>query len=155
MNNSFKIIFIIISIIKVKIIEIYTKNTHLFITRKYGITRIFIRIEYILICIQSRKKFFNQSETNFNAGRKSSKTLLHISWVLYLSSWEYFHWKESSKTIFSRISWVLNWSGTYSVVEGWVPTAFSNILWVLQHSGTNLKAWGNCQQLYHTFYWLF
>ena len=42
MNNSFRIIFIKISIIKVDIFEIYTKNTHL-IARKYGITKIFIK----------------------------------------------------------------------------------------------------------------
>ena len=36
MNNSLRVIFIIISIIKVNIVTIYNKNTH-FVTRKYAI----------------------------------------------------------------------------------------------------------------------
>ena len=48
MSNSFRIIFIIISMIKVNDVKIYTKN---FITRKYDITRIFINIEYIIMCV--------------------------------------------------------------------------------------------------------
>ena len=63
MNNSFRTIFIIISIIKVNIIKIYIMNTHS-ITRKYGITRIFIKIEYTIICIQSSKIFLNNFTCN-------------------------------------------------------------------------------------------
>ena len=48
-NSSIRIIFIKI-IIKNNIIKIYIKNTN-FITRKYKITRIFIKIEYIFICL--------------------------------------------------------------------------------------------------------
>ena len=48
MNNNFKIICILINIIKVNNIKAYTKNTH-FITRKYGITRNFDKIEYTII----------------------------------------------------------------------------------------------------------
>ena len=44
MNSFFMINFIIISIIKVDIIKIYIKNSH-FITKKWRITRIFIKIE--------------------------------------------------------------------------------------------------------------
>ena len=61
-NNSIRIIYIKF-IIKANIIKIYIKNTH-FITRKYDITRIFIKIQYIVICIQSSIKFFNRF--NFN-----------------------------------------------------------------------------------------
>ena len=62
MNNSIKIIFIKI-IIKINIIKIYVKNT-LFITRTYDITRIFIKLEYIFICLQGSKKFFNHFTCN-------------------------------------------------------------------------------------------
>ena len=47
-NNSTRIIFTIISIIKVNIVNICIKNTHS-ITNKYGITRIFFKVEYIFI----------------------------------------------------------------------------------------------------------
>ena len=76
MNDNFKIICIIINIIKVNNIKTYTKNTH-FITRKYGITRNFDKIEHIIICMYRSKEFFNhpivtnELGTNFNAGRKS------------------------------------------------------------------------------------
>ena len=56
MNNSVRIIFIIISIFKVNIIKIYIKNTHSIINR-CDITRIFIKIEYIFICGQAVKSF--------------------------------------------------------------------------------------------------
>ena len=71
----------------INIIKIYTTNTRL-ITRKYSITRIFIKIDHIIICVQSNKKFFNhftlattQSGTNFNAARQSSTASSHICWV--------------------------------------------------------------------------
>ena len=49
MINSTRIIFVKI-IIKINIIRIYIKNTH-FISVKCNITIIFIKIEYIFICI--------------------------------------------------------------------------------------------------------
>ena len=58
MNNSFRIISIKISIIKVNIIRIYTNSTH-FITWKCDITRILIKKEYIIIWKWSIIKFFN------------------------------------------------------------------------------------------------
>ena len=67
-DNSFRIIFIKI-IIKINIIKIYVKNT-LFIARKYDITRIFINLEYIFICVQSSKKFFNHFTRNKPIGNK-------------------------------------------------------------------------------------
>ena len=78
MNNSITIVFIIISIVKVNI-----KNTHS-ITIKYNINGIFIKVEYIFICVQSTKGILiillvtNQSGTNFNAARKSSTALSYI-----------------------------------------------------------------------------
>ena len=48
MNNCFRIISIRINIPKVNIVKVYTKNTY-FITKKYDITRIFIKKEYIII----------------------------------------------------------------------------------------------------------
>ena len=77
MNDSSRVIFIIISIIKVNnIIKIYTKNTH-FITRKYDITRAFIKIEYIIICVAGKSFLIillvtNQSGINFSASGQSS-----------------------------------------------------------------------------------
>ena len=67
-NNNIRIIFIKI-LIKINIIKIYIKNTH-FITRKYNITRIFIKVEYIFICLQSSKKFFNHFTCNKPMGNK-------------------------------------------------------------------------------------
>ena len=67
-NNSIRIIFIE-TIIKINIIKIYTKNTH-FITRKYSITRIFIEIEYISICVQGSIKFFKHFTCNKPVGNK-------------------------------------------------------------------------------------
>ena len=52
-NNTIRIIFIKF-IIKINIIKININITH-FIIIKYSITRIFIKIEYIFIRIQSRK----------------------------------------------------------------------------------------------------
>ena len=94
-NNSIRIIFPIISIIEINIIKTYTKNTH-FITTKCNITKIFIKVEYNIICIQSSKKFFNyflvtnQLLTNFNAARQSSTALSHIFLILIrnISYWK-------------------------------------------------------------------
>ena len=61
-NNSIRIIFIKI-IIKINIIKINMNNTH-FILIKYKITRIFIKIEYIFICILISKKFLNHFTCN-------------------------------------------------------------------------------------------
>ena len=83
MNNSFKIIFMKISIIKVNIIKIYTKNTH-FITWKCDITRIFIKKSTSSMQIKYYKAFLiillvaNQSGINFNVGKKISTALSHI-----------------------------------------------------------------------------
>ena len=60
-NNSIVIIFINITI-KINI-KIHIKNTH-FITRKFDITRIFIKLEYIFIYVQSSIKFFNHFMCN-------------------------------------------------------------------------------------------
>ena len=62
-NNSIRILFIIISIDKVNNIKIYLKNTH-FIANIYDITWIFIEIGYIFVCVQSSKKYFNQFTCN-------------------------------------------------------------------------------------------
>ena len=83
MNNSIRIIFIKI-IIKINIIKIYIKNTHFF-TRKYDIIRIFIKVEYNFICLQSSKKFFNYFtcdkpiRNKFNVARE----VLCITYTLY------------------------------------------------------------------------
>ena len=90
MNNSFRIMFIKINIIKVSIIKIYTKNT-VFVTRECEVTRIFIKKSISLSWNKALWSFFiivfvtNQSRTNFNAGRISSKSLSHIFGVFYLS----------------------------------------------------------------------
>ena len=55
-NNSIRIIISKV-IVKVNVIKIYIKNTH-FMKRKYNITRIFIKVTYIIICAQTSKKFF-------------------------------------------------------------------------------------------------
>ena len=62
-NNSIRIIFVIMSIVKVNIIKVFFKNTH-FITRKYDISRIFNKIEYIFVCLQRSKKYFNHFTCN-------------------------------------------------------------------------------------------
>ena len=61
-DNSVKVVFIKI-VIKINILKIYIKNT-LFITRKCNITRIFIKLEYIFICVQSSKNVFNHLTCN-------------------------------------------------------------------------------------------
>ena len=66
-NNSIRIIFIKI-IIKISI-NIFIKNTHFF-TRKNDITRIFIKVEYIFICVRSSKNFFNLFTCNKPIGNK-------------------------------------------------------------------------------------
>ena len=48
-NVTFRIISINMKINKVNVIKIYTKNTHV-ITRKWNITRIVIKKEYIINC---------------------------------------------------------------------------------------------------------
>ena len=116
-NNSITIIFIK-TIIEINIIKISIKNTHFF-TNKYGVTRIFIKVEYIFICIQSIKIFFNhfivtkESGISFNAARESSTASSHNSWVLKIIRSIYYK-KESSETTLSHISWVLYWPGIES-----------------------------------------
>ena len=68
MSNSIRTIFIKF-IIKINVVKIYIKYTH-FIKRKYDITRIFIKIESIFICVQSSKKFFNLCTCNKPIGNK-------------------------------------------------------------------------------------
>ena len=68
-NNSARITFIKIITIKANAIKIYIKNTH-FITIKHYITRIFIKVWYILICIQISKKLFSHSTCNKPFGNK-------------------------------------------------------------------------------------
>ena len=103
MNNCIRIIFIK-TIIKINIIKIYIKNTH-FITTKYNITRIFIKIECIVICKQSNKKFLiillvaKQSGISFNAARESSTTSSSIFWVIYLSG-QYTSKKDLQKQLY-------------------------------------------------------
>ena len=67
MNNSTRIIKIII--VKVNAIRICIKNTH-FLIIKYNITKIFIKIEYIFICIKGSKKLFNHFTCNKPVGNK-------------------------------------------------------------------------------------
>ena len=87
--NSTSIILIKVNI-KINIIKIYINNTHI-VTITYNITRIFVKIEYILNCIQSSKKILiillviNQSGISFNVVRESSTLSSHIFWVIYLS----------------------------------------------------------------------
>ena len=88
-NNSMRIIFIKI-IININIIKIYTKSTH-FITTKCGITRIFIKIEYIFIWVKSSMKFFNHFTCNkpirnrFQCCYKTIDSYITFSLSLYLS----------------------------------------------------------------------
>ena len=104
----------------------------------------------------------NQSGTNFNADRKSSTVLLHISWVLCLS-WQYVNLKGSSETILSHICWVLCWLRTESNTRISLNSFITHLLSLtlirklfycrsisinsfitdfLRHSGRNSNAWG-------------
>ena len=67
-NDSTKIVLIKI-ILKINIIKIYIEYTHL-ITIKYGITRTFIKVEYIFIFKKSSKKFLNHFTCNKPIGNK-------------------------------------------------------------------------------------
>ena len=121
MNNSCRIIPIKINIIKVNIINIYTKNTH-FMTEKCDITRIFINKDYIILENNSWSSFLiillitNQSGKNFDVGRKASTALSYICCVLHLSR-QYSSIKGSLATTLSYISWVLHRSGTNCIAE--------------------------------------
>ena len=109
MNNSFRIIFIIINTIRLILIRftLYTKNTH-FITRKYGVSKIFVNIEYIMIAYKAVTSFLfillvtNQSGENFNTPRQPSTASSHIFWVLYLSG-QYASIKGASEITLSLI----------------------------------------------------
>ena len=68
-TNSIRIIFVKV-IIKIVIIKIYTKKTH-FITTICDISKIFIKIDYILICVQNSIKSFNHFTCNKPIGNKS------------------------------------------------------------------------------------
>ena len=106
---------------------------------KINITRIFIKIEYIFICIKSFLIIFlvtNQSEISFNAARESSAAWSFFLWVMYLS--EQYTIKEGfSETFLSRISWVLYQSRRESNTRKHLLTALSHMSWVINHSGTN------------------
>ena len=85
-NNGIKIFFIIISIFKITITKIYTKNTHS-ITHKYAsiesslkqniFSSVYKAVKSILIILLVT----NQSGTNFIAARQSATALSHICWV--------------------------------------------------------------------------
>ena len=79
MNDSIRIIFILISNVNHNIIKIYIKNTH-YVTNKYNIFRIFIKIEYIFICVQTVKSILiilleTKQLKKINAAKQSSTTL--------------------------------------------------------------------------------
>ena len=80
-NNSFRIMFIKINIIKVDFIKVYAKNTH-FITKKCGYSSLWNKGLWSFLIIVS---VTNQSATNFNDGRQSSTDSSHIFWALCLS----------------------------------------------------------------------
>ena len=116
MSNSFRIISIKINIMKVIIINIYTKNIQL-ITRNTTLPK-FLSTKTIsqLKNITSSRftiNFFHNIPTRhkFNIGRKASTALSHIYWVLYLSR-QHFSIKGSSETTLSHIFCVLYQSGT-------------------------------------------
>ena len=68
-NNSFRIIFIKVTITKVNTIKAYSIKTHI-ITKNYGIIRIFINKDYIILDNTTSSSFSsilfvtNQSRTN-------------------------------------------------------------------------------------------
>ena len=66
--NNIRTIFIKI-IIKINSVKIYTKNTY-FITAKCDNTRIFIRKESTIICIQNSIIIFNHFTCNKQIGKK-------------------------------------------------------------------------------------
>ena len=102
------VIFIIVFIIKVNIIKIYVKNTH-FITRKFAITRTFIKTEYIIIRVQSSKKFFSSFTCNKAISNKSEcyQTIISrfitqsLSFILIRTSIKWFY---KHKRIFQNSS---------------------------------------------------
>ena len=102
-NDSIRIIFIKISI-KINI-KIYTENTH-FITTKCDISRIFTKIEYILICIQNSIKFFNHFTCN-----KPIRNKFQCCW--------------KSSTASSNITYL---SGQYTIKEGSSETTLTHFL---------------------------
>ena len=91
-------------IIKINIIKVYVKNAH-FITIKYNITRILIKVKYISICIQyislcisMRKIVFNHSAFNKPIGNKfqccyriSSSIITRFMSCIYLYIFEIYH----------------------------------------------------------------
>ena len=64
--------------------KIYVENTH-FITIKYNIIRIFIKIGYIFMCIQSSKKLFNHFPCNKPIRKKlENDQQLHPTFLSYI-----------------------------------------------------------------------
>ena len=155
MNNSFRIIFMKINIVKVNIRKIHTKNTH-FNTKKCDITRICIIKNYMVfrkLSIIIFLSFFvkNQSRINFNACRRASTVLLHISQVLYLSS-EYF------KLIFGN-SFVTHFLYFILIMDKikykrTTVRSFNTFLCILYHSSTNCSSFQKIKyrQLYCPFF---
>ena len=85
MNNSFRIIFIKIIIIKVKVFKFYSysKKTHI-LTKECNSTRVYIIKVYIIRenkIIQFSSILFvtNESKANFDVGRQTLAALSHIS----------------------------------------------------------------------------
>ena len=78
MNNSATIIFTKINIVTLNVISSYIKNTY-FITMKYKITKIFMKIVHFDLHARQYKTFINvllvtnQTETKCNVDRKSSR----------------------------------------------------------------------------------
>ena len=101
MNNSFRIIFIKINVIKADIIKIYTKNIHL-ITKESNNIRVY-KIEVCIIIREYNFNYTNQSGTDFNAKRQVSTAISHIFGVLRLSG-QYFSVKGCLETTLSHIS---------------------------------------------------
>ena len=105
MNNSFRVTFIVISIIQ---INIYIKNNH-FITRKYSITRILIlhvRNQLISNINKCKKTFFKCFVTHFlsleqiqsgtNSNRNQEQILLNDKyWQLYHTFFESYIYQEN------------------------------------------------------------
>ena len=126
MNNSFRIIFIKINVIKADIIKIYTKNIHL-ITKESNNIRVYIKsrsaslLENITLTIQT-----NQEQILMLV----STAISHIFGVLRLSG-QYFSVKGCLEIIINYA----NQSGTDFNAKRQVSTAISHIFGVLRLSG--------------------
>ena len=125
-SNSIRIIFIKV-IININIIKININNTY-FIIIKYSITRIFIKLEYIFICMQSRKTFFNHFTCDKPIKNKFQCCYRIIkSFITHFLSYIFIrviYYKEGYKeTAQLHISGVLYLSGIYSNIKEPLRTA--------------------------------